>query len=161
MGYESLHPKRNFLRHSERFSYSFSNAKSRNRMAAGPPVTTKLECACQAVQLKIEGVPTFQVLPSLRPLELMVFITLLQVPKGQIQTPRHPQCWSYPGVQGLRMVQVYCHCQDCRKWHQATPHPAVIFPEECVTIVSGEDKIRNFSLRKKELVRSFCKVRIA
>lgn len=33
-----------------------------DRMAAGPPVTTKLECACKSVQLKVEGVPTFQVL---------------------------------------------------------------------------------------------------
>ena len=56
-------------------------------------------------------------------------------------------------------VQVYCHCHDCRKWHQTTPLPAVIFPEASVTVVEGADKIASFSLRKKELLRSYCKVK--
>ena len=57
----------------------------------------------------------------------------------------------------LCVLQVWCHCHDCRKWHQTTPIPAVIFPEECIQVVSGEDKIAEFRLRKRELVRSFCK----
>lgn len=75
------------------------------------PQTLEIECACHAVNIKVEGDPTFQ---------------------------------------------AYCHCVDCRRWHQRSPLTFAVYPWDRLEVTKGSDQISKVSLVNPELERLFC-----
>ena len=59
-------------------------------------------------------------------------------------------------VTGSPVMQVYCHCGDCRDWLGAPVHAATVWPKTNVHYTKGEDNLVTYARTDNSLRRS-CK----
>ncbi len=59
-------------------------------------------------------------------------------------------------VSGDPVMQVYCHCGDCRDWLGAPVHAATVWPKDQVRYTKGADNITTYARTENSLRRS-CK----
>lgn len=52
----------------------------------------------------------------------------------------------------------YCHCRDCQTCTQQDVYPGLVFTDDALKIVSGQDRITAWSYRDADLRRCFCQV---
>lgn len=58
-------------------------------------------------------------------------------------------------AEGEPVMQVFCHCQDCRDWLGAPVHAATVWPAGTVTITRGADQITTYK-RTEQSHRKSC-----
>ncbi|HVN42070.1 MAG TPA: GFA family protein [Steroidobacteraceae bacterium] len=59
-------------------------------------------------------------------------------------------------ITGEPAVQVYCHCESCRRWLSAPIHAAALWPSPAVKVVKGAENLSVYK-RTENSHRQFCK----
>ena len=79
---------------------------------------------------------------------------------GPAQHSYHCACGRVAiSVTGEPVSQCLCHCGDCQLFTQQDVFACMLFPAAKVSITSGDNFIKQFSLREPALQRGFCQVR--
>ncbi len=60
-------------------------------------------------------------------------------------------------MEGLPKVHAFCHCEDCRELLQVPFHSVLVWDEDVVSFLKGEDNIIEFQHPTKRMKRIFCK----
>lgn len=62
-------------------------------------------------------------------------------------------------VQGPPVAAAICHCESCRRWHDAPLNTWAIWPADNVRVTVGQDQLVEFNKHGSEgpSVRTFCK----